>query len=706
MAVGAGTLRLALELTAKDMTGGAFASAAGRTRRFSDTAGKDLRGLIDKATSYRKLVTGMLAGRVLARGFGYIETAIGDVTRNIVEMDKAMMAASAKFGPTVARNSDNYREMERVVRQTGATTEWTTSQVAKGIDFLAMAGFGYEQSLNAIIPLTDLATASQMDLARASDIASDALGAFNMSTAPEDIELNLRRINDVFAETVTSSNTTMETLFDTMKLAGPVVEGGVVMFGTLAGTLGSAGIKGTIAATTLKNMFLRLQAPPSEAGKALKKLGINIDDGSGQMKSMIEIIGDLNRAFEGVGEIQRKEYLKDIFGQRAISGANILLQKGQKELQKYYEQLDNSSGAAREMADTMRGGLAVQIEVLRSTLMSKGMDIFTALMGTTDPADAIKDLVEIVREFDVGPIVEGLKTIGEYAKGTAEFLWEWRRPLMAFAQLWAVTNIVSKFTNVSAAIGQMIPNISGMSGGVMQLSDSFGAFARQNGALKTSLLALGPVVQTLVASITIGYNMWKSLQAEQTRRDIEKAEKARESLGLNMQGERLDYGEMKSRLNKRKSEWDKFAYERKYYGEEGLDLLTGPLSSVKDTKQLQLTARGLNKQMELQRQRGERGYRARYDILSGKGGPGVSQQGDFYYGQNWGDISRRAVTNVEEEQTTRMEQTLARPKIVWNPEQKFDVNVNIEGLPEGTAASATIEKAPGVGERELGVPNG
>lgn len=43
--------------------------------------------------------------------------------------------------------------------------------------------------------------------------------------------------------------------------------------------LESAGIRGATAGTTLKNMFTQLEAPPSDAGKALQKLNIKIDHG-------------------------------------------------------------------------------------------------------------------------------------------------------------------------------------------------------------------------------------------------------------------------------------------------------------------------------------------------------------------------------------------------------------------------------------------
>ena len=81
-----------------------------------------------------------------------------------------------------------------------------------------MAGFNAESSVAALPGVVDLATAAQVDLATATDVASDSLGAFGLMTKDAGkLGINLSRVNDVIAKTTTSANTTVEALFETIK---------------------------------------------------------------------------------------------------------------------------------------------------------------------------------------------------------------------------------------------------------------------------------------------------------------------------------------------------------------------------------------------------------------------------------------------------------------------------------------------------------
>ncbi len=701
---GAGTLTLQMELTARDLTGAALKSAEQRTKQYTSSSKKEFKDLLASAASYRKLVGSILAAKVLSRGMAALEQGIRDVVVNIVDMDQALTAASAKFGPAVYRGTENFKQMEQVVQGIAATTEYTASETAKGLDFLAMAGFDYAQSIKALPALTDLATASQTDFARASDIASDALGAFNMSTAPEDIERNLNRVNDVFSRTVSTSNTTMETLFDTMKMAGPVVEGGVEMFGTLAGTLGSAGIKGTVAATTLKNMFIRLQAPPSEAAKALRKLRVEIDDGSGNMDSMINIIGKLNNAFEGMGEIKRKAYLKDIFGQRAIAGANILLLKGKDALQDYFEVLDNSTGAAKEMADVMRSGLGTQLKVLQSTLMAKGFDIFKGLMGGKDPAVAVKELIEVVRQFDVGPIVQGLRDIGSMAKSTAEFLWEHREAIMTIAKVWAAASLTRKLTGFTSILADVAGGMSGLGASTVSATGSMAELGKGTNKLSMFLGGISPVVTTLVASLTLGYELWKQLQGMEEKKIKYENRLVAASMGETVTGEFLPIKEAKAIMGELEAKWKATEYDRRSLGEEGLSLTGETKSRSREDKMLQDTAEGLARYIAKREASFRRGYFIREKMFSGEWDANQpDSSADYWQGQGFGKSSW---VSWEEQGKNVSGQSVVPPQIVWNPEQEFKVNVTVNGIPDSATATATVEKIPQVAEEKLGVPNG
>lgn len=714
----AGSKRLEMQLTARDMTGAALNSAGAGMDRYARKTKSSFAAMQKSAMSYTKLVGSIVTAKVLSRGYAALEQGIYEVTQNIITMDQSLTAASAKFGPSVRKGTAAFAEMQTVVEGLAATTEYTAGETGQALDFLGMAGFEYASALKALPALTDLATASQMDFARASDIASDALGAFNLSMDADNVEANLNRVNDVFAKTVTTSNTTMETLFDTMKLAGPVVRD-IEMFGTLAGTLGSAGIKGTIAATAMKNMFLRLQAPPSEAAKALRKLKLEVDDGTGNMKDMITIIGELNKALAGKNEIQREKFLKDIFGMRAISGVNVLLRKGETELRAYHDQIMNADGAAKEMADTMRTGLGTQLKVLQSTLMAKGFEIFRGLMGDRDAAESVRELVDVIREFDVGPIVQGLKDIGHVAKEISKFIWENRELIRSVAEIWLGMSLVNKARSLTRSFVEMAFSLTGAGGavpGMMDFNASLGETIKKTGKLKTGFAAAGPVIASAMAGIITGYEIWKAIERHQKRKLEAENKDIMLSVGKNVKGKELSYKEARTELQRITTEWEAGKHGRRMMGGGAAELLTGELARPKTEagdrwRRMQKTARALQRLLDRRQADFQSNYMRQYAEITG--GVGRHQYSAEYWEPTKGSFAHDTLSRQlrQNQFTTEFAGQSVMPEkmeLKWDPSAPMKIDLNVTGLPEGAEASAEVSRSsvPSMSEAALGVPNG
>ncbi|HEC61161.1 MAG TPA: phage tail tape measure protein [bacterium] len=300
---------------------------------------------------------GVLTKRVAKVGIIAFGVALGLVTREFVNFDQAITSSSAKFGDlnlATAKGQKQLKELGRIARDVGAATQFSATEAAQGLDYLAMAGFNVEQAIAGLPRVIDLATVGKIDLARATDISSDALGAFNMMVKDSSqLQTNMTRINDVMAKTITSSNTDLEQLFETIKKGAPaftMAGQSIESFNALAGAMANAGIKGTDAGTSLKNVMLRLAQPAGEAGKILKELGVRTADSSGNFRDVIDILADFEKGLKGMGTEQRTAALKTIFGQRTITGISVLLATGSDALREYRKSLEESTGAAAKMA--------------------------------------------------------------------------------------------------------------------------------------------------------------------------------------------------------------------------------------------------------------------------------------------------------------------------------------------------------------------
>ncbi|WP_369669595.1 phage tail tape measure protein, partial [Enterococcus faecium] len=130
----------------------------------------------------------------------------------------------------------------------------------------------------------------------------DILSGFGMK--PE----QMSRVSDVLTATFTTANTNLTMLGETMKYVAPVARQ---------------------AGTTLRAMVSRLAAPTGAAAKTLERLGVSTKDASGDMRNMVEIIGDIAEATENMGSAEKLQVLKDVFGEEPAAGmAELLSQEG------------------------------------------------------------------------------------------------------------------------------------------------------------------------------------------------------------------------------------------------------------------------------------------------------------------------------------------------------------------------------------------
>lgn len=351
-----------------------------------------------------KLMGGIIGSRLIIGGLNAIRRGISAITTQFIDFDQAITAAGAKFGDAFKRGTDGAKQLRKAARDIGAETEFTATQAGQGLDFLALAAFSATQSMSLLPGVVDLATATQSDLARATDIASDSIGAFNLMTKDSaQLQKNFTRIMDVMAKTTTTANTDMNMLFESVKAGAPAFTGAgqsLETFAALAGKLAAAGVKGTKSGTDLRNMMLSLAGPTGEAQNELDKLNVQTTDSNGNFRDAIDIIADIEKGLQGYGTAQKSAALKTIFGKRTVTSMNILLSTGADKLRKYRAELKDSEFASRDLAREMRLSLKNQLEKIKSGLTEVGFKFFDVFGKTIQKAISfISKLVDKLNNF-------------------------------------------------------------------------------------------------------------------------------------------------------------------------------------------------------------------------------------------------------------------------------------------------------------------
>lgn len=387
--------------------------------KFGNTADKAFDKASKSATSFKSITKGILAASAVQQGLGLIKQGVGGAIGEFVRFDDAITGAAARFkdlDPATRGFKQQFFEIKQAARAAGATTEFSASQAADALDFLARAGFSSAEAMGSLNSMINLATATGEDFAQVADYSSDLLGAFGLAanTTAEKIA-NLNRLNDVLVKTTNSANVTVESMFETMKQVGPVATGvlgaSLEEVSALTGVLGNSGIKGSEAMTALKNAYLRLAAPVGAGAELLKELNITLDDGQGGAKKMTDLMAEMGEKIKGFGKIKQAEILDTVFGKRAIAGGKNIIDNI-ANIKEFEKTLLGAAGTSRKTAEFMRQSLGNRLKSLQSALIETGFKFLSAF--DKDGKGAIDRLTEAIRGFDVQPIIDGAKNLIKY----------------------------------------------------------------------------------------------------------------------------------------------------------------------------------------------------------------------------------------------------------------------------------------------------
>ena len=349
-------------------------------------------------------------GDGLKKGFAVGTAALvglGAAMVNVIsvgaDFGRAIGSAAAKFPDKIKRGTKEFKALEEVARRVGSTTEFTATQAAQGLNFLAKAGFDAKFSIAALPDIVDFATASEMDFAEAADIASDAIGAFGLDSKDTSKRMEgLRRTMDVMSKTANSTNTSVSELFEAVKKGAPVaVKAGqsIETFAAVAGTLASVGIKGSEAGTATKNIALALAGVGNQAGKTFKKLGIAFSQ-NGKMRDVAEVFEDLNDAIKDMDDEKMLGVVNAIFGKISLASAANLLGEGTNKIRELRTVLESAQGSTKTTAAFIRNDVKGSIDGLKSAIDGVKISIFSMNEGPLKAAiDNFTKLVQVNEEL-------------------------------------------------------------------------------------------------------------------------------------------------------------------------------------------------------------------------------------------------------------------------------------------------------------------
>ncbi len=374
--------------------------------------------------------------------------------------------------------------LSNLAKEMGASTAFSATECAEALNYLALAGYSTQEMADTLPTVLNLAAAGGIDLASASDMVTDAMSALGMETAEADTMV------DQMAKTASTTNTSVAQLGEGILTIGATaksIKGGTAELNTALGILANNGIKGAEGGTHLRNIILSLQNPTDQAAAKMQELGVSVYDSEGNMRSMNDILGDLNTSMEGMTSEDKANIISTIFNKTDLSSVNALLANTGSTWDSLQSSIENSAGAAQQMADTQLDNLQGQLTLLKSALEGLAISFGQLLMP------ALKSIVGAVQK-----VVDWLNSFDEGTKKVIVTV-----ALVAGA-LGPVLIVVGKVISAVGTIMTIVPKIAGVINTVKT------AFMALNATMLANPIVL--IVAAIVALIAIFVVLWNKCE--------------------------------------------------------------------------------------------------------------------------------------------------------------------------------------------------
>lgn len=485
-------------------------------------------GIIDnktKATAAKLAAVSTAAATAVA---GAAAAVVGYSVKVGASFEKAMSEVQAISGAS----GESLENLTEKAKEMGRTTAFSASEAAEAMEYMAMAGWKEQDIISGISGVMNLAAASGESLGSVSDIVTDAMTAFKMSSEQAE------HFADVLAATSSSANTNVEMLGMSFKqsaaLAGTM--GYSIEDVSLAlGLMANAGIKGETAGMAIKNSIANMASPTKSMAAVMDQLNLSLTDSNGNMKDFRTVLTEVRKGFSGLSKDEQAAAAATLFGKEAMAGMLSIVGASDADFNKLADAIDNSSGSAKKMADVMLDNLSGQFTMLKSVTEGIGISIYDKFKRPL--TDALKSVTKnfegLAKSLESGALSGGLDTLAKTISDALVGISNWLVDVLP-----TIINFTTNFIElISAVSGAIIDNWGWIEPVLMGIVGAFAAFkiltfvnglmaawtAISTGAA-VGTTALGAAVAFLTspifliaaaigAAIAVGILLWKNWDA-------------------------------------------------------------------------------------------------------------------------------------------------------------------------------------------------
>lgn len=352
---------------------------------------------------------------------------------NLVNTLSATVSVGADFIDTMTSvgaisqaTEEQMSGLSNIAQTLGLRTMFMSKDIASGMQYLAMAGNDANQISQMISGAAMMANATGMELGGkggTADLLTNIMRTFKLEG-----QRAATVVGDQLTKAAMSSNMSMADLAESIKYSAAsmvTLKQQLPQVAAMIGTLGNAGIQGSMAGTSIRNMADYLTQsitnPSFKGYKALAKLGLSKQDfvdSNGALLDFAVILNKIGAATRDLSTVDQNAVYKSIFGVRGMRAAVAIMRDTEGYWKLLNEIQNNSAGFAEEVVGKRMETLAGKLDIVRSAAENL-MTTFSQALGKNPIITGFLDIVgwSISKLRDlfampvVGPFLAGLSAI-------------------------------------------------------------------------------------------------------------------------------------------------------------------------------------------------------------------------------------------------------------------------------------------------------
>lgn len=327
---------------------------------------------VNQMNMAEKVTVNRMASISKAVKFGAAAVAAAVATMSVasvkswVQFEKSMTQSTAIMTGVTASLR---KEMELTARSVATQTTTSAVEAADAYFYLASAGLSAKEAIGALPVVNKFAIAGQFDMARATDLVTDAQSALglNVGTTADKIR-EMTRVSDVLVKANTLANATVEqfSISLTSKAGAAIksfnkdIEEGVAVLAAMA----DQGIKAELAGNALDRIIRLLANSSRNAAAEHKRFGFEVFDAAGNMRNMADIVANLESVLDGMSAETKSATLELLGFDARVQGVILPLLGTSDAIRKYEENLRSAGGTTGDIADKQMKSFSDQMKIL------------------------------------------------------------------------------------------------------------------------------------------------------------------------------------------------------------------------------------------------------------------------------------------------------------------------------------------------------